>query len=210
MPGAVVGVWHDGEIELAATGVCSTATGIDVTTDTLFQIGSITKVWTATLVMQLVDEGLVDLDAPVRTYLPDLSLADEATTAAVTVRQLLTHTSGIGDLDFGLFGRGDDCVRRFVAGLAGRPMLHEPGRFMSYCNSGFPVLGSLIETFARNDLGRGDPRTHLATARPDAHLHAPGRGVAAPRGGRTRRRTSTARSSPRGCGASRARRDRPG
>ena len=81
MPGAVAGVWHDGEIELAATGVCSTATGIDVTTDTLFQIGSITKVWTATLVMQLVDEGLVDLDAPVKTYLPDFSLADEATTA---------------------------------------------------------------------------------------------------------------------------------
>jgi CubicO group peptidase (beta-lactamase class C family) len=146
VPGAVAGIWHGGEVELAATGVCSTATGIDVTTDTLFQIGSVTKVWTATLVMQLVDEGLVDLDAPVKQYLPDFALSDDETTAAVTVRHLLTHTSGIGDLDFGLFGRGDDCIARFTSGLAGRPMLHEPGRFMSYCNSGFTVLGSLIET----------------------------------------------------------------
>ena len=145
VPGAVAGLWHDGDIETAATGVCSTSTGIEVTPDTLFQIGSITKVWTATLVMQLVDDGLVDLDAPVKTYLPDLVLSDEETTRAVTVRHLLTHTSGIADLDFGPFGRGDDCVARFVAGLAGRPMLHEPGRFMSYCNSGFPVLGSLVE-----------------------------------------------------------------
>ncbi len=146
VPGAVAGIWHDGDVELAATGVCSTATGIDVTTDTLFQIGSITKVWTATLVMQLVDEGLVGLDEPVKTYLRDFELSDPATTTAVTVRHLLTHTSGIADLDFGLFGRGDDCLRLFTAGLAGRPMLHEPGRFTSYCNSGFPVLGSLIET----------------------------------------------------------------
>jgi CubicO group peptidase (beta-lactamase class C family) len=146
VPGAVAGIWHDGEVELAATGVCSTSTGIDVTTDTLFQIGSITKVWTATLVMQLVDEGLVDLDAPVKRYLPDFALSDDETTSAVTVRHLLTHTSGIGDLDFGLFGRGDDCIARFTSGLAGRPMLHEPGRFLSYCNSGFVVLGCLIET----------------------------------------------------------------
>jgi CubicO group peptidase (beta-lactamase class C family) len=103
-------------------------------------------VWSARLVMRLVDEGRVDLDAPVQRYLPDIELADPTTTAAVTVRHLLTHTSGIADLDFGLFGRGDDCLSLFTAALAGRPMLHEPGRFMSYCNSGFPVLGSLIET----------------------------------------------------------------
>jgi CubicO group peptidase (beta-lactamase class C family) len=95
--------------------------------------------------MQLVDDGLVDLDEPVRRYLPEFALSDDTTTSAVTVRHLLTHTSGIPDLDFGLFGRGDDCLSRFVAALAGRPMLHEPGRFMSYCNSGFGVLGSLIE-----------------------------------------------------------------
>lgn len=146
VPGAVAGVWYDGDVEIAATGVCGTATGVDVTADTLFQIGSITKVWTATLVMQLVDEGHVDLDERVKAYMPDFALSDDATTTAVTVRHLLTHTSGIADLDFGLFGRGDDCLSLFTAGLAGRPMLHEPGRFMSYCNSGFPVLGSLIET----------------------------------------------------------------
>ena len=84
-----------------------------------------------------------------KTYLPDFELSDDATTDAVTTRQLLTHTSGIADLDFGLFGRGDDCVERFITALAGRPMLHDPGAFCSYCNSGFVVAGRLIEVLRK-------------------------------------------------------------
>src|SRR5215510_11981351 len=78
VPGAAVAVLADDEIIEAAGGVLSTATGVEATVDSVFQIGSITKVWTATLVMQLVDEGLVELDAPVRRYLPDFGLADDA------------------------------------------------------------------------------------------------------------------------------------
>lgn len=67
------------------------ATGVEVTTDSLFQIGSITKVWTASLLMQLVDEGLLDLDAPVRRYLPGFRVADEGASARMTVRHLLSR-----------------------------------------------------------------------------------------------------------------------
>ncbi len=77
VPGATIAVLKDGEIVEAAAGVLSTATQVEVTTDSVFQIGSITKVWTTTLVMQLVDDGLLDLDAPIRTYLPEFRLADD-------------------------------------------------------------------------------------------------------------------------------------
>ena len=60
-----------------AAGVLSVVTGYRSTPDAIFQIGSISKVWTATLIMQLVDEGKLDLDAPVRDVLPDFAVADE-------------------------------------------------------------------------------------------------------------------------------------
>src|SRR5690606_4998607 len=93
--GASLAVLHDGVIQTAASGVLNVDTGVDVTPDSVFQIGSIGKVFTATLLMQLVDEGAVGLDAPVRRYLPDFAIADEAASAQITVRHLLAHTSGI-------------------------------------------------------------------------------------------------------------------
>jgi CubicO group peptidase (beta-lactamase class C family) len=71
VPGAVLALLDGDDLHEWATGVANVATGVEVTGDTLFQIGSVTKMWTATLVMQLVDEHVVELDAPVRTYLLD-------------------------------------------------------------------------------------------------------------------------------------------
>jgi CubicO group peptidase (beta-lactamase class C family) len=145
VPGATLAILADGKITEAAHGVLNQRTGVEVTTDSLFQIGSITKVWTATLVMQLVDEGLLDLDEPVITYLPTFKVADPEVTKAVTTRHLLAHTSGIdGDL-FLDTGRGDDCVEKYVAAMADLRQNHPLGATMSYCNSGYTVLGRLIE-----------------------------------------------------------------
>ena len=129
----------------AAAGVLNARTGAPVTAGSVFQIGSITKVWTATLVMRLVDEGLVDLDAPLTGYLPDFRVLDEQITAAVTARHLLDHTSGIGGDFFPDTGRGDDCVARYVAEMSGLGASHPLGATMSYANSGFVVLGRLVE-----------------------------------------------------------------
>src|SRR5690606_2545599 len=74
VPGAAVAVVLNGEITDHAVGVLSTATAVEATPESVFQIGSITKVWTATLVMQLVDEGILSLDEPVVTYLPEFRL----------------------------------------------------------------------------------------------------------------------------------------
>src|SRR5687767_2782805 len=78
VPGATLAIRQHDELFECTTGVVNKATGVEATPDALFQIGSITKVFTSTLIMQLVDEGRVDLDAPVRRYLPELILKDGA------------------------------------------------------------------------------------------------------------------------------------
>src|SRR3954466_9572919 len=145
VPGAAWAVLHDGEVVDGAAGVLSKATGVEATADSVFQIGSVTKLWTSSLVMQLVDEGQVDLDALVRTYLPEFRLADEDAAAAITVRHLLTHTAGFeGDI-FTDTGVGDDCVEKLVTLLRDVPQLFPPGSMWSYNNAGFTVLGRLVE-----------------------------------------------------------------
>src|SRR2546423_8896059 len=145
VPGASLAIAQGDEVLELASGVVNVNTGVETTTDTLFQIGSITKVYTATMVMQLVDEGKVDLDEPVATYVPELVLGDADAARIITVRQLLAHTSGIdGDL-FEDFGRGDDCVERYVASFGTLAQMAAPGSFFSYCNSGFVLARRLIE-----------------------------------------------------------------
>jgi CubicO group peptidase (beta-lactamase class C family) len=145
VPGASLGIILGDESLEVPSGVVNLNTGVETTSDTLFQIGSITKVYTATMVMQLVDEGKVALDEPVSKYLPELSLEDAEAAKTITVRQLLTHTSGIdGDL-FEDFGRGDDCVEKYVASFPTLAQSAPPGTFFSYCNSGFVLAGRLIE-----------------------------------------------------------------
>ncbi|WP_018348461.1 serine hydrolase domain-containing protein [Longispora albida] len=146
IPGAAIAYLAGGEITEAAAGVLNRDTGLAVTTDSLFQIGSVTKLWTATLAHQLVDEGLLDLDTPVRAYLPDLRLADEDAAAALTPRDLLRHTTGFAGDVFDDLGRGDDAVGRLVAALAGATSIAGRGELFSYCNSGYVVLGHLIAT----------------------------------------------------------------
>lgn len=145
VPAASVGVLRAGEVDVAASGILNLDTGVEATDDSLFQIGSISKVWTATLVMQLVDEGRIELDAPVRRYLPGFRVADEAVSEAVTIRHLLTHTSGIDGDHFADTGRGDDALERYVESCAELPQVHPLGATMSYCNTGYTVLGRVLE-----------------------------------------------------------------
>lgn len=143
--GASLAVGHGGDTFEVATGVLNLRTGQPATPDSLFQIGSITKVWTATLVMQLVDEGLLDLDEPVVKHLPDFTVADPDLTKTLTTRQLLAHTSGMDGDRFLDTGRGDDALEKYVDALADLTQIHPQGATMSYCNSGFTLLGRLVE-----------------------------------------------------------------
>ena len=162
VPGAAIAVSVGGQVIDLAAGVLSKATGVEATADSVFQVGSITKLWTSTLVMQLADEGKLEIDAPVRRYLPEFRLADEQAAGEITVRQLLCHTAGFeGDI-FTDTGTGDDCVEKYVATLHAVPQLFPPGEMFSYNNAGFCVLGRIVEVL------RGKPfdacvRDHLFT-----------------------------------------------
>ena len=143
--GAQVAVLHNGAITDVAAGVLNNVTGEEVTTDSIFQIGSITKVWTATLVQELVNEGLLDLDRPVRDVLPEFRLADEQAARVITPRHLLTHTAGFdGDL-FHDTGNGPDMLARYLERMADTEQRARPGELYTYCNSGFVVLGRIVE-----------------------------------------------------------------
>ena len=146
VPGASVAVLVDGQTVEASAGVVNLRTGVETTPDAVFMIQSITKVWTATLVMQLVDEGLVELDVPVRVYLPAFRTEDERVSSEVTVRHLLTHSGGFeGDI-WAATTSGEDALQRFVEDLVARAPQHSrPGELFSYCSAGYGVLGRLVE-----------------------------------------------------------------
>lgn len=145
VPGAVLAVWSEGALLEAATGVCNIKTKVPVTPDTLFQIGSITKLYTAALCLQLVEEGRLDLDQPVRDVLPGFAVADADVSARLTLRHLLNHTSGIDGDYFRDAGRGEDRVEKYVHLLKNVAQVHPLGAMFSYCNAGFVVAGRMIE-----------------------------------------------------------------
>jgi CubicO group peptidase (beta-lactamase class C family) len=145
VPGVSLAILADEQITTAAAGVINLETAVPVTPDAVFQIGSITKVFTTTLLMQLAGQGRLDLDAPLASVLPELSLSAAGATEQITVRHLITHSSGIdGDL-FDDYGCGAGNVARYVAGCSRLALIHPAGATMSYCNSGFVIAGRIIE-----------------------------------------------------------------
>jgi CubicO group peptidase (beta-lactamase class C family) len=145
VPGVVVGVFHDGNVQTAGFGVTNLDHPLDVTAETLFQIGSITKTFTGTLIMKLVEDGLIDLGATVRTYLPDFKVANSDVSEGVTIWHLLTHTSGwFGDF-FLDTGPGDDAGSKYVTEIADLEQLAPMGKIWSYNNAGFYLAGHIIE-----------------------------------------------------------------
>lgn len=147
VPGVAVGVLLDGQEIYASHGVTSLSNPLPVDEKTLFSLGSVSKTFTATALMRLVAEGKVDLDAPVRRYVPELELADEQTAAQITVLNLLNHTAG---LDWNLIddGEGDRSLAGLVAKLPQLPLIAPPGARASYSQAGYNLAGRIIEKVA--------------------------------------------------------------
>ncbi|WP_405798423.1 serine hydrolase domain-containing protein [Streptomyces longwoodensis] len=145
IPGAAVGVLWNGQEYVRGYGVTNVDHPVPVDGDTVFRIGSTTKTFTGTALMRLVERGEVELDAPVRRYLPDFTVADPYASAQVTVRRLLDHSDGwLGD-DYQDFGPGDDALARFVTSMARLPQLNAPGKVFAYNNAALCVAGRIIE-----------------------------------------------------------------
>lgn len=145
IPGVAVGVWANGQEIYACHGVTSVDNPLPVDRDTLYVLGSVTKTYTATALMRLVTEGRVELDAPVRRYVPELRLKDEQAAAEITVQNLLNHTAG---LDWNIIvdtGEGDDALAGFVAKMAELEQIAQPGARASYSQAGYNLVGRIIE-----------------------------------------------------------------
>ncbi|MGC4982126.1 serine hydrolase domain-containing protein [Streptomyces sp. DT193] len=144
IPGVAVGVLLDGREMYASHGVTSLANPLPVDENTLFPLASVSKTFTATALMRLVAQGEVDLDAPVRRYVPELRLADERAAARITVLNLLNHTAG---LEWNLIddGKGDRSLAGLVDKLPGLPLIAAPGARASYSQAGYNLAGRIVE-----------------------------------------------------------------
>ncbi len=145
VPGVAIGIWHAGKEYSEGFGVTNVEHPLPVTPDTLFQTGSISKTFTGTLMMQLVEQGKVDLDTPVQKYIKDFKLRDKDVAKKVTIRQLLTHMGGwVGDY-FNDFGNGEDALAKMVKDIVKLPQVQPIGTIWSYNNTGFNIASRVIE-----------------------------------------------------------------
>jgi CubicO group peptidase (beta-lactamase class C family) len=145
IPGVSLGIVHRVKTHLICEGITSISNPQPVTPETLFQIGSTTKTMTGTVIMRLVEQGKLELDAPVRKYLPGLKLADNNVAKRITVRQLLNHTGGFSGDIFDDTGNGDDALEKYVALLTKTPQVTPLGQIWHYNNAAVCIAGRVIE-----------------------------------------------------------------
>ena len=148
IPGVAVGIVHGEDEWFEGFGVTNADAPSPVDEATLFQIGSNTKTFVATAIMCEVEAGRIELDAPVRRYLPEFALGEGGDASAVTVRHLLTHTGGWdGDwtLTHPVGGRNDDALARTIEALPQATVLTPSGSLFHYNNAGFSIAGRILE-----------------------------------------------------------------
>ncbi|MBK7828875.1 serine hydrolase domain-containing protein [Nannocystis sp.] len=144
--GASVAVGEGGALRFVATAGERCAGGPPVTAETGFRVGSLTKLVTAALALTEVDAGRMELDAAIVTLLPELAAWDDRRAAAITLRELLTHSAGLADLH-PWSAPGDE----WIDVLGERPLWTSPGTLWSYSNAGYALVGAAIERSAGDD-----------------------------------------------------------
>ncbi|MEG2988587.1 MAG: serine hydrolase domain-containing protein [Oscillospiraceae bacterium] len=150
-------LWEDGKITMTGKeGVYSKTENRALTEDILYGIGSVSKIYTTTAVMQLVDDGKIDLDKPVTTYLPTFKMAD-GRYKDITVRMLLNHSSGLMGSSTGnafLFDDADQIATTDLLNrLSTQRLKAAPGAFSVYCNDGFTLAELVVEAVSGQSFG---------------------------------------------------------
>jgi CubicO group peptidase (beta-lactamase class C family) len=153
VPGAALGIVADGGVTIRGLGVTNVEDPLPVDAHTVFPIASISKTFAATAMMRLVEQGKVDLRAPVRTYLPEFRVRDDAASRDATVWHLLTHLGGWEGQVSGA-ERGSETLKTFVASITDLMQIAPPGKAWSYNNAGFSIAGRVIEVAAGTPINR--------------------------------------------------------
>jgi len=163
-PGATLGIYRDGmPVYVHAYGLSNRETKAPATTSTHYEIGSITKQFTAAAILQLQAAGKLDINATLATYLPDAPHAKE-----VTLKQLLSHTSGMPEYldgpDVEAWAVKPATFGQIMARIKDRPLDFPPGTRWSYSNSGYVLLGRVIEVTSHESYEQYVKTHLLATA----------------------------------------------
>jgi len=179
IPGLALGIVHGTEITYLQGYGRAGADGRAVTPQTPFILGSTSKSFTALAIMQLVEAGQIDLEAPVTRYLPWFHTADAAASAHITVRQLLHQNSGLpvyaGRMDFGDDDQSASALEAGVRRLTDVQLNHPAGEAYEYANENYTILGQIIqavtadsyEAYIRSHLFAPLHMTHSAAALSD-------------------------------------------
>src|SRR5687767_15316655 len=153
IPGVALGVVHNGNTMIRGIGITNVEDSLPVTPHTVFPIASISKTFATTAVMRLVEQSKVDLRAPVRTYLPEFRVRDEAASRDATVWHLLTHLGGWEGQVSGP-DRGTETLANFMTTITDLMQVAPPGAAWSYNNAGFSIAGRVIETATGTPINR--------------------------------------------------------
>ena len=150
IPGLALSIVHNNEVVYNKGYGVTGPDGTPVTPQTPFILGSVSKPLTALAVMQLVEAGKIDLDAPIQTYLPWFTLADPEEAKQITTRHLLTQTSGIstidGDKDLASDDMSDTALEDNIRGLGDISLNRPVGESFAYANSNYDILGLIVQT----------------------------------------------------------------
>lgn len=154
LPGLAIAVVHDGRI-VYQRGLGAAAPGRPMTSETPLVIGSLSKSFTALAIMQLVEQGKIGLDDAVNSYIPWLRFADRAAPAQLTIRHLLTHTSGISRYDGRalLAGHRKKSIEQSVHDLRDLRLSQPVGATFQYSNTNYLLLGLIIEIVSGQSFG---------------------------------------------------------
>jgi CubicO group peptidase (beta-lactamase class C family) len=154
VPGVALGIYYAGQTTIRGLGITNVEDSLAVNAHTVFPIASISKTFAATAMMRLVEQGKVDLRAPVRTYLPEFRVRDSIVSRDVTVWHLLTHLGGWEGQVSGP-DRGSETLANFVATtLPDLMQIAPPGKAWSYNNAGFTIAGRVIEAVTGTNQNR--------------------------------------------------------
>ena len=153
VPGVALGIVADGRTTIRGLGITNVEDPLPVTEHTVFPIASISKTFAATAMMRLVEQGKIDLRAPVRSYIPEFRVRDEAVSRDVTPWHLLTHLGGWEGQVSGPHRR-TETLKNFIGTITDLMQIAPPGQAWSYNNAGFSIAGRVIETVTGTSINR--------------------------------------------------------
>ena len=146
VPGAALGVFQGGEVRSTGLGVADVRTNEPVDSDTVFQLASLTKIFTASGIVHIGSNAGLDLSAPIACWYPPFAVSDPTVTEKATMAHLLSHSAGWADLLEPGSDSATDALDHYVEQMASFPQIAQPGRLFNYSNSSYLLAGHILAT----------------------------------------------------------------